>query len=104
MRPQSVTVSSATTSAAIPVDYRQAPFNLGIVGTQTGTATWKVQVTADDIFDPSVTPVWVDDAVITGKAANFAGQITYPVKAIRLNVTAYTDGVVKLTAIQGDVS
>ena len=101
MRAQSVTLSSATTSNAIPMDYAIAPFSVSLAGVVTGTATWKVQYTYDDVFNPNVTPNWFDHATLTGKTANADGTITNPVKAVRLNVTAYTNGTITLTILQG---
>lgn len=103
MRPQSVTVSSATTSATIPVNFRAEPgFGIGIgcVINGGGTLTYKVQHTFDDVFDASVTPTWFDHATITGKTANFDGNYAFPVRAVRLNVTAYTSGSVTMTLLQ----
>jgi hypothetical protein len=102
MRPTSITVSSAASSAWIPVNYRQNSFLVGVgVVVPSGTLTYKVQHTYDDIFDSSVTPVAFDHATITGKSANFEGSYTSPVRAIRLTVTAYTDGSAVMTLLQG---
>lgn len=102
-RPTSVTVSSATSSAAIPINWRAGNFGIGIgCVVPSGTLTYKVQHTFDNIFDPAVTPVWFDHASITGKTTNFDGNYAYPVTAIRLTVTAYTSGSVIMTVIQND--
>lgn len=106
MRPKSVTVSSQTASAAIPVDYTQANFNLGISVISTGTNTWSVQMTMDNIFDPAVTPSWVpvpsDSGLEAGSGGiNEVGSVTCPCRAVRLNVSAYTNGSVTMTVVQG---
>jgi len=103
MRPTNVTVSSATTSATIPVDWKQNPISitLSCVVNGGGTLTYKAQYTTDDIYDPTVTPTWIDHATITGATANAVGNIAFPVRAVRLNVTAYTSGSVTMTIIQG---
>lgn len=106
MRPKSVTVSSQTASAAIPVDYTQANFNLGISVISTGTNTWSVQMTMDNIFDPAVTPSWVPVPSASGLEAgsggtNEVGSVTCPCRAVRLNVSAYTNGSVTMTVVQG---
>lgn len=102
MRPTSVTVGSQTTSAWIPVDYRAQNFGIGIgcVINGGGTLTYKVQHTFDDIYDSTVTPTAFDHATITGKTANSDGNYAFPVRAVRLNVTAYTSGSVTMTLIQ----
>lgn len=100
MRPFSVTVSSLTTSATLPVDQYQEAFNIGLMVDVTGTNTSKVQYTLDDIQDPTVTPTWLDHATLTGLTADAAGTLTIPCRAVRLNVTAFTNGTAKLTVIQ----
>ncbi len=104
MRPTSVTVSSQTTSAAIPVDRAQSVFNLGISVVSTGTLTWSVEVTMDNIFDPAVTPTWITAPAPfeTGAGGtNEVGSITVPCTAVRLNVSAYTSGSATMTVVQG---
>ena len=104
MRPTSVTLSATGTSAWIPVDYRQAPFNIGVQIDVTGTITgWTVEVTMDDVFDPTVTPVAVLAPTSTGLEAGNTdeiGLLTIPCRAVRLNATI-TSGSVKMTLIQG---
>lgn len=103
MRPTSVTVSATGNSAWIPVDYRQAPFNLGImVDVSAGASlTWVVQMTMDDIFDSSITPTAVaaPSPLETG-TGDEVGNITVPCRAIRLNATV-TGGSATMTVIQG---
>ena len=101
MRPTSVTVTNAATSAWIPVDYTMSTFNLGIqVDVTSGTPTWVVQVTMDDIYDSSVTPTAVaaPSPMETG-TADEVGSITIPCRAVRL--TQSGTGVSTMTVIQG---
>jgi hypothetical protein len=102
MRPQIVTVGAVATSATLPVDHKVANFQIGIgcVINGGGTLTYKVQHTFDNIFDPNVTPTWFDHSTITGKTTNSDGNYAFPVRAIRLNVTAYTSGSVTMTLLQ----
>ena len=103
MRPTSITVSSAASSAWIPLDYKQNPFNIGLgcVVSAEGSLTYKVQHTFDDVFDTSVTPTAFDHSSITGETASTDGNYAFPVRAIRLTVTAYTSGNVTMTVLQG---
>ena len=106
MRPKSVTVSSQTASAAIPVDYTQQAFNLGVAVVSTGTLTWSVQVTLDNVLDPTVTPTWIAAPSSTGLEAGTGGTnevsvITVPCRAVRLNVSAWTSGSATMTIVQG---
>ena len=101
MRPTSVTVTNAATSAWIPVDYTQANFNLGImVDVTSGTPTWVVQITMDDVFDSSVTPTAVaaPSPLETG-TTDEVGNITIPCRAVRLTQTG--TGVSVMTVVQG---
>lgn len=55
----------------------------------------------------ALTGVWVvilrvfDHATITGRSANFDGVLSAPASAVRLNVTAYTNGKVSMTVNSG---
>jgi len=102
MRPQEITQTGTGTTAWLPVDYTQTPFNLGFGAViVSGTATYTVQHTFDDIFDPAVTPVAFDNAVVAAQTVNRDGNYAFPIRAIRLVVSAGTSPVVKLTALQG---
>jgi len=67
----------------------------------SGTATYTVQHTFDDVFDTSVTPVAFDNASIAAQTTNKDGNYAFPVRALRLTVTAGAAPVVKLTILQG---
>jgi hypothetical protein len=100
-----VQVSSATTSNPIPVDYLQTPFSVGFgVSLGGGVMTFKVQHTFDNPFDPTITPTWFDHPTVTGKTADTDGNYAAPVRAIRLNVTAWTSGTATMNVLQGTTS
>ncbi len=102
MRPTSVTVTNAASSAWIPVNYRQNSFNVGIqVDVTSGTPTWKIEVTLDNIFDPAVTPTAITAAapLDTGTTDEYS-NITSPIRAVRLTQTG--TGVSVLTVVQGN--
>jgi hypothetical protein len=101
MRPTTVTRSAAGTSAWIPLDYKQNPFNVGLGLVISGTNTTDVEHTFDDIFDSSVTPTAFKHSTLVGKTANADGNYAFPIRAVRLNVTAYTSGSATLTILQG---
>lgn len=107
MRPVTVTVVGSTggpasdgNSAVIPLDSVQRTFNVGL-GTilVSGSATWSVQHTFDDITVGAPT-VWFNNSGITAVTANTDGNYAFPVQAIRLHVSTGS-GTVSLTAIQG---
>ena len=101
MRPTSVTVTDAATSAWIPVDYTQSAFILGImVDVTSGTPAWVVQVTMDDIFDPAVTPTAVAaPSPLEAGSTDEVGSIVIPCRAVRITQTG--TGVSKMTVVQG---
>lgn len=102
MRPVKVTVSSQTESATIPLDWRQEDFKvaLGVVLSGGAVLTYTVEHTFDDIQDASVTPTWLPNSGLDSLTATDDGNIAFPVRACRLNVTAYTSGDATLTVIQ----
>lgn len=101
MRPTKTTVTNTQTSAWIPVDYTQEGFNLGVmVAVASGTPTWAVQVTMDNIFDTTVTPVAVAvPAPLDTGTTSEIGTITIPCTAIRIAQTG--TGVSTMTIVQG---
>lgn len=102
MRAQVVTVGSQTTSATLPMDWRQDPFAVGIGVVLSGgaTLTYQVEHTFDDVLG-GATPTWFVHSTLTGQTTSKDGNYAFPVKAIRLNVTAYTGGNATMTVLQG---
>lgn len=100
MRPINVTVSSQTESATIPVDWRENDFKVSLAVVISGTLTYTVEHTFDNIQDPAVTPTWFPNSTLTALSANGEASLVSPVRAVRLNVTAFTSGSATLTVIQ----
>lgn len=94
------TVSSQTTSSWIPMDDNQAAFNASIGVTVSGSLTYSVEFTLDNVQDPAVTPS-VFSTTLTGATTSQSLAVHYPVKAFRLNVTAFTSGSATLAVLQG---
>ena len=106
MRPIRVSVGSATTSAVIPMDQYISPFNVGLSVNLTAGAslTYTVEHTFDDVFASNfsaATAKWYPHATLAAKTASADGNYAFPVKAVRLNVTAWTAGRAILDLIQG---
>lgn len=105
MRPQTNTVSSATTGSPLGIDYHENGFGVGFgcVISAGAVLTYKIQHTFDPIFSPDYTgtATWFDHSTVTGKTANQDGNYAFPIMAMRLNVTAYTSGNVTVTVLQG---
>lgn len=100
MRPQVVSLSAVATSAPLPMDRLQAPFSVGFGVVLTGTATYSVEHTFDDILG-GATATWFPHTSVAAQTTNKDGNYAFPVTAIRLNVTAWTSGPVTLTVLQG---
>ncbi len=94
------TVSSQTTSAWIPMDDNQAAFNASVAVTVSGTLTYSVEFTLDNVQDPTITPA-AFLTTLTGATTSQSLAVHYPVKAFRLNVTAFTSGSAIITVLQG---
>ena len=94
------TVSSQTTSPWIPLDDNQAAFSATVAVAVSGTLTYTVEFTLDNIQDPAVTPVAFPIGLV-GETTSNTTFIRSPVKAVRLNVTAFTSGSATIGARQG---
>jgi hypothetical protein len=92
------TVTGVGTSSIVPVDPRSTSFGIGFGCEVTGTATFSVQHTFDDIFNPAITPVWFNHEFVNAQTANVDGNYAFPIAAFRLNVTAGT-GTVTMVAL-----
>lgn len=107
MRPVQVSVVGSSGGPAtngisqiIPLDRMQVRISVGVGTYVSGTATWSVQHTYDDITNSSVTPTWFTLSSLSSVTSNTDSKYDWPVQAIRLVVTGGT-GTVTLIAIQG---
>lgn len=103
MRPVTVSITGVAASAPIPMDDYQNPFNVGFGVKATGTVTYNVEHTFDNVFDSTVSPTWFQNSTVTAQTTSKDGNYAFGVKAIRLNVTAGT-GTATLTVIQSGTS
>jgi hypothetical protein len=106
MTPQVISLSAAGSTAWIPVDYKQNPFNisLAIVLSNTPSLTCKVEYTLDDVFNTAITPTAFTVSGLSFITSNTVGSLTIPVKAIRLTIISWISGTVTLTALQGNIN
>ena len=100
MRPQIFSLTGTGTSAWIPLDYKQSPFNVGFGIVVDGTITYDIEHTFDDVFDTTVTPTAFKHATLTAQTTNKDGSYIVPIRAIRINNTAGT-GSTTVTLLQG---
>lgn len=96
---QSITTHTSGSDGLALVDWSQSPFNLGYAVEVPGgvTTSFIVQYTLDDVNDSTWTPVWINDATNgTAKTGSVSGSYTFPIRALRVNVSSLTGGVASL--------
>ena len=98
MRPQTTAALAAVTTEVIKVDWEQVDFRVGLQLVQSGTNTVAVELTLDDP-DDEAGATWT--AIPGGLTASGIAELTVPCRAVRLNMTAFTNGSAQLTAVQG---
>lgn len=103
MKPVNLTVTGVGNSNVYPVDNYVSPSNLGLAVVVTGTITYKVQYTFDDVFASGYSPTagtstWFDHPTLTG-SSSLNSNIAYPVSGVRLSTSAGA-GSATLTIIQ----
>ena len=108
MRPVTVVADRAVSpfySSVVPVQLGSAPLNIGIACIVTGTVTYSVQHTFDDVFaanfDPS-TAVWFDHPTLVAQTGNKDGNYSAPPRGVRVFATAGT-GSVRMVLVQSGV-
>lgn len=102
MRPIVLSVTGVGTSNVCPTDHYVSPFNVALGAQVSGTITYTVQYTFDNIFATGYNPAtgnWTDHPSLTAQTATKDSNIAYPVRGIRLITTAGT-GTAALTIIQ----
>lgn len=101
MRPLNpVVLSSVATSPWIPLDIYVTTPHLQIDLVFTGTCTAQVDYTMDDVFNAAVTPVAETTPLVASGSASSTNDITKVVRAIRLNMTAFTSGGCTMKVVQ----
>lgn len=107
MRPQYRSISAVAISDPIVVDHQQGEFKVGLAVAlkDTPALTYSVQFTMDDptadySTDYNTDATWFDVTDMAALTANAVGNIFFPVRAVRLNVTAHTTGTAELTLLQ----
>ena len=88
MRPIVISKTGVGSSSTAPLDTYENPFNVGIGVVVSGTVTYSIQHTFDDIQNAAVTPVWFNHPTLNAQSANADGNYAFPVRAIKVLVTA----------------
>ena len=99
MKQQIATQTGVGSSNLLVTDTYISPFNVGFGVVATGTVTYTVQHTFDNVFDSTITPVWFSHPTIAAKSDNQDGNYAFPVSAIKVLVTAGA-GTARMTMIQ----
>lgn len=93
MRRITAAVTGVGVSAPIPLDNYISPFNVGFGTVVSGTGTYNIEHTFDNVFSPTYVPAsgnWYTHTSFTGVAARGDGNYAYPVTAVRINVLTST--------------
>ena len=88
MRPVVVSKTGTGSSAVIPLDPYQNPFNVGIGVVVSGTVNYTIQHTFDNVQGSSVTPTWFSHASLVNLTANADGNYAFPVTAVKILVNS----------------
>jgi len=102
MRQQIATKTGVGSSNVLPMDTYISPFNVGFGVVATGTVTYTVQHTFDNLAT-TASPVWFSHPTIAAKSDNQDGNYAFPVAAIKVLVTA-GDGTAAMTMIQAGIA
>ena len=89
-KPMSISTSGVSTSDVAGLCHYIAPFSVSVFTTVTGSATYTLQYTCDNIqasaFNPA-TANWQDHPQMTGATISGFVEFTAPCVAVRLNQT-----------------
>ncbi len=99
MRPQTLSITGTGTTAWIPLDYKQNPFNVGFGVVVSGTITYDIEHTFDDVLAGDTATAF-KHSTLTAQTTNKDGNYSAPIRAIRINNTAGT-GTTTITILQG---
>ena len=102
MKQQIATRTGVGSSNVLAMDLYISPFNVGFGVVVTGTVTYTIQHTFDNV-QTVASPTWFSHPTITGKSDNQDGNYAFPVAAIKVLVTAGA-GTATATVIQAGIS
>ena len=84
MRAIVITKTGTGSSATVPTNINTSPFNIGIGVVVSGTVSYSIQHTFDDVFDATVTPTWFNHTSLAAQSASADGNYAFPVRGIKL--------------------
>lgn len=103
MRPITYTLSDASGGAksiVIPIDYMARP-QVSLQVDVSGTVNWTIQQTVDNIYDTSITPLYMDhpDSDLVGQTVDRQGNYGYTPFAIKFILNSGS-GSARISVIQ----
>lgn len=103
MKQRVTTTTGVSTSAAVPNDIHLWG-SIALQAVVTGSATYTIEQTLDNVFDSSITPTWfsVPDATLVAATTSKIGTVNFVPAAFRINQTVGS-GSVRLTVLQAGV-
>ena len=105
MRPIFLTSTGISASSVAPMNVNTSPFNVGFGVVVSGSVTYTVQHTFDDVWSPTFnasTTNWFNHPTVAAQTAAADGNYAFPVTAIRLKTTAGS-GTATMTLIQAGI-
>ena len=83
-------ITATGNGTPINLDWMQSPFDvtLQVVLPTGATATYTLQETNDDLNNPTITPIWVNDPVLAGVSATGTTSLNSPFRWVRCTVAA----------------
>lgn len=97
MAANTISKTGVGSSTIYSADFFQTPFNIGLQAVLTGTATYTVEYTLDDISDPAfnaATAAWTGVTGMSALTASGSVAFAIPCRGIRLTIASGTGGVV----------
>ena len=84
-----VSGSAGSNGSWVPLDHYQNPFSVGFAVRVNGAGdiTYSVQHTFDNVLSSAAVGVF-DHPEVSGRTASMEGNYAFPVRAVRLRVTA----------------
>ena len=100
---QSYTSSGAKTPVIVDWTIPEFHVTVGALATfGSGVGTYNIEYTLDDVNDTARTARWIVDAGASGiVSADKVLSYSFPIQAVRLNITAYTSGTFEFKVLQG---
>jgi len=110
MRPVTRVQASAGASKPVAIDFKQNTFQVAVICDLSDDAdlTYQIEFTGDDIYAKDVdgqplwnpaTGNWQIHPTLNNKSASDSGNFAFPPIAVRINVTSYTAGSVRMKII-----